>query len=117
MPVLGYGGKSVLSIRYEVRPYDGRKLINCRSENLEGITNQAHLQARRQREVREMNLPKMEACGNFVREARTPENLAGFAVAEIPLYAQPNASGIAAEIVRRCNEYDELKARVAELEK
>lgn len=64
-----------------------------------------------------MNLPKLEACGNFVREARTPENLAGIAVAEIPLYAQSDASGIAAEISRRCNEYDELKARVAELEK
>jgi hypothetical protein len=63
-----------------------------------------------------MNLPKLEACGNFVREARTTENLAGFAVAEIPLYAQSDASGIAAEISRRCNEYDELKARVAELE-
>ena len=63
-----------------------------------------------------MNLPKMEACGNFVREARTPENPAGFAVAEIPLYAQSNASDIATEISRRCNEYDELKARVAELE-
>lgn len=63
-----------------------------------------------------MKLPKLEACGNFVREARTPKNLAGFAVAEIPIYAQSNASGIAAEISRRCNEYDELKARVAELE-
>ena len=63
-----------------------------------------------------MNLPKLEACGNFVREARTPENPAGFAVAEIHLYAQSDASGIATEIARRCNEYDELKARVAELE-
>ena len=63
-----------------------------------------------------MNLPELEACGNFVREARSPENPAGFAVAEIHLYAQSDASGIATEIARRCNEYDELKARVAELE-
>lgn len=64
-----------------------------------------------------MDLPKLEACGNFVREVRTPENMAGFIVAEIPLYAQFSArSDVAAEVARRCNEYNELKARVAKLE-
>lgn len=42
--------------------------------------------------------------------------MAGFIVAEIPLYAQSSASDIAAEVARRCNEYNELKARVAKLE-
>ncbi len=63
-----------------------------------------------------MDLPKLEACGNFVREVRTPKNMAGFIVAEIPLYAQSSASDVAAEVARRCNEYNELKARVAKLE-
>jgi len=62
-----------------------------------------------------MNLPRLEECGNFVREARTPENMVGFIVAEIPLCTKSNTSGIAAEIARRCNEYDELQARVEEL--
>ena len=42
--------------------------------------------------------------------------MAGFIVAEIPLYAQSSASDVAAEVARRCNEYNELKARVAKLE-
>ena len=63
-----------------------------------------------------MNLPKLEACGNFVRESITQENLAGFVVFQIPLYTQSNASKMAEEIARRCNEYDALNERIAELE-
>ena len=48
---------------------EGHNPVPFLHQLLEERTNQTHLQTRQQREGRKMNLPKLEACGNFVREA------------------------------------------------
>lgn len=63
-----------------------------------------------------MNLPKMEACGRFIAEP-TGDYSAPIIIASVEISAGEIRGEIATEISRRCNEYDELKARVAELEK
>lgn len=62
-----------------------------------------------------MNLPKLESCGRFIAEP-TGDYSAPIIIASIEISAGEIRGEIAAEISSRCNEYDELKARVAELE-
>lgn len=62
-----------------------------------------------------MNLPKLEACGRFIAEP-TGESTNQVIIASVEISTGEIRAEIATEIARRCNEYDELKARVAELE-